>query len=58
MVLYEHMNILSAVTVNALQIYLFKRAARTTACNSNLGTVITVIGVTRALPMTNPKSAN
>ena len=35
MVLSVHINTLSTVTVNARQIYLFKRAARRAACNSN-----------------------
>ena len=55
MVLSDHINTLSTVTVNARQISLFKRAARA-AGNSNLGTVITFIGATRALLKTNASS--
>ena len=56
MVLSVHINKLSTATVNARQISLFKRAPRRAACNSNLGTVITFIGATRALPRTNATS--
>ena len=56
MVLSVHIKTLSTVTVNAQQILLFKRAARRAACNSNLGTVITFIGATRAFPETNASS--
>ena len=56
MVLSVQIKTLSAVTVNARQNSLFKRAARRAACTSNLGTVITFIGATRALPKTNASS--
>ena len=58
MVLSVHINTLSTVTVNARQIPPFKRAARRAACNSNLGTVITFIGATWALPKTNASCYN
>ena len=56
MVLSVHINTSSTVTVNDRQIYFFKRAARRAACSSNLGTVITFIGATRALPKINVSS--
>ena len=55
MVLSVHINNLSTVTRYCSRFPFFKRAWRA-ACNSNLGTVITFIGATRALPKTNASS--
>ena len=56
MVLSVYINTLSTVAVNARQISRFKRAARRDASNSNIGTVITYIGATLALPRTEASS--
>ena len=52
-VLSVHMESLLTFTVRALQISHFNRAASSAACNSSIGTVISFIGATRALPTTN-----